>query len=74
MSMAIEVQETVYYLDVETSYSDTINSLEIEASSKNSIEISSEYFGSVIFASDVVGLDDYIANFIDHYEIDCGPP
>lgn len=74
MSMTIEVQETVYYLDVETSYSDTINALEIEASSKNSIEISSEYFGSVVFASDVVGLDDYIANFIDQYEIDCGPP
>lgn len=74
MSMTIEVQETVYYLDVETSYSDTINSLEIEASSKNSVTISSEYFGSVVFASDVVGLDDYIANFIDHYEIDCGPP
>ncbi len=74
MSMTIDIQETVYYLDVETSFSNTINALEIEASSKNSLEISSQYFGQVVFASDVVGLDDYIANFIDHYEIDCGPP
>lgn len=74
MSMTIDIQETVYYLEVEASFSNTVNSLEIEASNKNVLEISSQYFGAVVFASDVVGLDDYIANFIDQYEIDCGSP
>lgn len=72
--MNIDIQETVYLLEVETSFSSATSILEIESSNKNVVEISSEYFGAVVFASDVVGLDDYIANFIDHYEIDCGPP
>jgi hypothetical protein len=74
MSMTVTVEETKYYLDVETSYSDNINTLEIESSTTDFLEISSAYFGAVVFASDVIGLDDYIANFIDQYEIDCGPP
>jgi len=74
MSMVVTVEETTYYLDVETSYSNNINTLEIETSTKDYVEISSQYFGAVVFASDVVGLDDYIANFIDQYEIDCGQP
>ena len=74
MSMTVEVQETVYYLEVETTYSDNNNTLQIEASTTDYVEISSEYFGAVVFASDIIGLDDYIANFIDQYEVDCGPP
>lgn len=74
MSMNIDIYETVYTLEVETSISDNINFLEIETSTKDFVEISSDYFGSVIFASDIVGLDDYLANYIDNYEIDCGSP
>lgn len=74
MSINIDIYETVYTLEVETSISDNINFLEIETSTKDFVEISSDYFGSVVFASDVVGLDNFISNFIDHYEIDCGPP
>jgi hypothetical protein len=70
----IEINETVYNLDVETSYSDTINNLTVEISSNATIEISSGYVGTVVFASDVIGLDSYIGNFIDSYEIDCGSP
>lgn len=72
MSMTVEVQETVYYLEVETTYSQNTNTLEIQSSITDFLEIASEYFGAVVFASDVIGLDDYIANFIDQYEIDCG--
>lgn len=60
---------------IETILSETINSvLEIESSANEILEISTEYAGSVIFASDVIGLDNYLSNFIDSYEIDCGTP
>lgn len=60
---------------IETILSETINSvLEIESSANEILEISTEYVGSVVFASDVIGLDNYLSNFIDSYEIDCGTP
>lgn len=60
---------------IETILSETINSvLEIESSANEILEISTEYVGSVVFASDVIGLDTYLSNFIDSYEIDCGTP
>jgi hypothetical protein len=60
---------------IETILSETINNvLEIESSANEILEISTEYAGSVVFASDVIGLDNYLSNFIDTYEIDCGTP
>jgi hypothetical protein len=60
---------------VETILSQTINNiLEIESSASEILEISTEYSGSVVFASDIIGLDNYLSNFIDSYEIDCGSP
>lgn len=60
---------------VETSLSQIINNiLEIESSASEVVEISTEYAGSVVFASDVIGLENYLSNFIDNYEIDCGTP
>jgi len=60
---------------VETILSQTINNiLEIESSASDILEISTEFVGSVVFASDVIGLDNYLSNFIDSYEIDCGTP
>ena len=70
----IEINEVVYTLEVETATSDTTATLQIEASSSKAIEINSGYVGSVVFASDIVGLDNYLSNFIDNYEIDCGTP
>lgn len=60
---------------VETTLSQTTTQvLEIESSLNDIIEISTEYAGSVVFASDVIGLENYLSNFIDSYEIDCGSP
>jgi len=60
---------------IETILSETINNvLEIESSANEILEISTEYAGSVVFASDVIGLDNYLSNFIDSYEVDCGSP
>lgn len=61
--------------NIETILSETINNiLEIESSASETIEVSTEYVGSVVFASDIIGLDSYLSNFIDSYEIDCGTP
>jgi hypothetical protein len=72
--VTIEINETVYNLEVETAISNNISTLEIEASYNQTLEVNAGYAGTVVFASDILGLDDYIANFIDNYEIDCGTP
>lgn len=60
---------------VETTLFDTvINTLEIEKSESTTLQINTEYVGTVVFASDIIGLDNYLSNFIDSYEIDCGTP
>lgn len=74
MSTTVEVSEIVYSLEVETMTSNTTSTLRIEASSSQTLEINSGFAVNVVFASDVVGLDDYLSNFIDSYEIDCGTP
>jgi hypothetical protein len=50
------------------------HSIEIEKSESAILQINTEYVGSVIFAGDIIGLDTFVANFIDNYEIDCGSP
>lgn len=70
----IEISETVYTLEVESIASNNISTLEIESSSSQTLEINSGYTGSVVFASDIIGLDNYLSSFIDNYEIDCGTP
>lgn len=74
MSMVVEVEETVYLLDIETTVCNIVDQLEVELSTNEIIEINSDYIANIIFASDVIGLDTYIANFIDAYNIDCGTP
>lgn len=73
INMAIEILEMVYHLDVEASIVDHISALEIESLYSKQIEISTG-FGSTVYASDIIGLDNYISNFMDDYEIDCGTP
>lgn len=70
----IEILDTTYNLEIETSYSNTFNNIDIDISTSQSIEISSGYAGIVTYASDIIGLDTYLSNFIDTYEIDCGTP
>jgi hypothetical protein len=71
---SIEINETVYNLEVETSISENTSTLQIETSFAQTLEINAGYSGNVVFASDILGLDDYLSNFIDDYEIDCGAP
>lgn len=59
---------------LEATYPQTTVNIEIEQSEALTLQINTEYVGNVIFAGDVIGLDTYIANFIDDYEIDCGSP
>lgn len=73
-SPTIEISEILYNLEVETAISDVTSTLEIESSSSQILEINTGYVGTVIYPSDIVGLDTYLSNFIDTYEIDCGTP
>jgi hypothetical protein len=72
--LTIEINETKYNLEIETSTSSSSPVLEIESSHIQSLEIQNGYMGNVVFASDIIGLDNYLSNFIDNYEIDCGTP
>lgn len=72
MSNLVEIIETVYLLEIEVANSSNVSFLDIETSSINKIEISSGY--SSVSALEIMGLDNYIGNFIDTYEIDCGSP
>lgn len=70
----IEIVDTKFTVEIETSISNTINNIDIETTTDKTLEISSGYTGTVVYASDIIGLDNYLANFIDEYEIDCGTP
>jgi len=70
----IDILDTLCHVEVETSYSNTVNNLDIDISTSQSLEISAGYAGLVVYASDIIGLDNYLSNFIDSYEIDCGTP
>ena len=70
----LEINDTKHTIEVETSISNIINSLELVTSTDRTLEIITAYSANLVFASDVVGLDNFIANFIDNYEIDCGTP
>ena len=69
----IEILETVSLLEIETSIQNTINNITIETIDTNIIEINTGTT-NVVLASDVIGLDSYIDNFLDTAEIDCGSP
>ena len=70
----LEINDTKHTIEVETSISNIVNSLELVTSTDRTLEIITGYSANLVFASDVVGLDNFIANFIDNYEIDCGTP
>lgn len=69
----VEVLETVYTLDIETSIQNTINNITIEKIDNTVVEISTG-ISNIVMASDIIGLDTYINNFLDDAEIDCGTP
>jgi len=69
----IEVLETINLLEIETSIQNTINNIFIERVENNVVEISTGS-SNVVLASSIIGLDNYIDNFLDSAEIDCGTP
>lgn len=70
----LEIIEDITYLQIESSIGTVTNNIEITASNLGSVEIVSGYASVILYASDVIGLDAYLTNFIDEYEIDCGSP
>lgn len=70
----LEINDTKHTIEIETSISNIVNNLELVTSTDRTLEIITGYSASLVFASDIIGLDNYIANFIDDYEIDCGTP
>jgi hypothetical protein len=69
----VEVLQTVYTLDIETSVQNTINNITIEKLDNTIIELNTGTT-NIVMASDIIGLDTYIDNFLDDAEIDCGTP
>jgi len=69
----VEVLETKYILDIETSIQNTINNITIEKFDNSSIEINTGS-SNIVLASDIIGLDSYLNEFLDDAEIDCGTP
>lgn len=70
----LEINDSKNIIEIETSIANNISNIEIEASSSQTLEISSGYATAIVYASDIVGLDQYLTNFIDTYQIDCGTP
>lgn len=60
--------------EVSVSSFDSPNILEIISEQNDTIAISSDFTASIVFAKDIIDLDNYLANFIDSYNIDCGTP
>ena len=69
----LELNQNNLILENETTNS-VIYTLEIEKSETATIQINTEYVGSVVFAGDIIGLDTFIDTFLDTAEIDCGSP
>jgi len=70
----LEISDINYIIDIETSTEDNTENLEITTTNTDTIEISTGFAASIVYASDVIGLDNYLSNFIDSYNIDCGTP
>ena len=70
----LEIYETKNTIEIETSILNIINNIEIETTTDKYLEISTGFAGSVVYAADIIGIDNYLSNFIDNYEIDGGSP
>ena len=68
------IEQEIHILEIETAISNAVNNIEIETLIGEIIELSTDAAISTISAGDILGLDTYIGNFIDLYQIDCGTP
>jgi len=70
----VEIYDTKNIVEIETTIGNILNNLEIETSSDRSVDVISGSSLGFVSVGDIVGLDAYLSNFIDTYEIDCGSP
>lgn len=70
----LEIFDTTNIIEIETLTTDTVDNLEIITTNTDSIEIITGFSANVVYAADIIGLDNYLSNFIDSYNIDCGTP
>ena len=70
----LEISDINYIIDIETSTEDNTENLEITTTNADTIEVTTSFAASIVYASDVIGLDNYLTNFIDSHNIDCGTP
>lgn len=72
--LILEIYDTKNIIEIETSIGNIFNNVEVETSTDKTVEIVSGSSLGFVSVSDILGLDDYLSNFIDNYEIDCGNP
>lgn len=72
--LILEIYDSKNTIEIETSIGNVVNNLEIETSNDKTIDIISGSSLGFISVGDILGLDNYLSNFIDSYEIDCGSP
>ena len=70
----LEISETVNTLEIEVSTEDNTENVEVSSSVTDIVEVSTGFSATIVYASEIVGLDNYLSNFIDSYNIDCGTP
>lgn len=73
-NLTLEIYDSKNIIEIETSVGNVYTNLEVETSIDRIVEIVSGSTLGFISAVDIIGLDDYLSNFIDNYEIDCGSP
>ncbi len=70
----LEISDTVNTLEIEVSTEDNTENVEVSSSVTDTVEVSTGFSATIVYASEIVGLDNYLSNFIDSYNIDCGTP
>jgi len=71
---SIDILDYNQIVEIEVSTEGNTENIEITSSVIDTVEISTGFAATIVYASDIVGLDNYLSNFIDNYEIDCGTP
>jgi hypothetical protein len=70
----LEISDTVNTLEIEVSTEDNTENVEVSSTVTDTVEVSTGFSATIVYASEIVGLDNYLSNFIDSYNIDCGTP
>ena len=83
-SFIIEIEPSTYILDIETSFVNSVNNIEIENYQTFNLEIVNterilfsdlpDIFLENTFGNLDVGRIDGLDNYLDHYNFDCGTP